>query len=1155
MSRRQENIPDHIAGRKHIIQILQEELQGPSPQGDPIDCTTEIVFKEREASYGPWKQQGSGEEILQRDGPLKRYGIGVLHPMEIPDDAPIEETPEEAEGGEGDVFTKDAQTQIDKIVDQSGDDSAIDATSDDLDLANANQYRPSTIGISFLADLRNEDTLRVRVTGGRYDPKIISVAGTQRSWWLRRPLKVITSFSAQTLNEQTGLIPATTSESTNTEGLILSIEVFVRPSNHGRLITVCAVNRTYHTGLIDTRCVFQVQLSATIDNASGSAGILPYSTPEKQQPDEEEESLALLYRSVQTYAVGHGCAADWEKPVSGRTQRVSAESLPEYEVPSITAEVSRRDGTPLRIRMALLAGLTKNEDPFDALNELANEYEAWIKERTKEAAQLPFAHQAAAQRHLAACARCLERMRGGIAYLQRDTTALSAFQLANHAILLQQLRQHREPRRLSFDARTHRIVFDKAYDEPDLLNTGTRGSWYAFQAAFLLASVISTADPAAPDREAVELIWFPTGGGKTEAYLGLAAFSMFLRRLRNPTDTGVNVLTRYTLRLLTAQQFQRAAGLACAMEYLRQRDTNQQELGETPFTIGIWLGSASTPNTRQSARKILARLARGEREAENPFLLDRCPWCGAQMGPIKHSRRPPRSVPRVLGYERSKDSVILRCTDQLCPFHRQLPVYVIDEDIYAHRPTIVIGTIDKFAMLAWRPEARSLFGIDSHGKRSCSPPGLIIQDELHLIAGPLGSLAGLYETIIEELCTDHRATPSIRPKIVSSTATIRRYEDQIRHLYARTDTALFPPPGLKAGDSFFARYARDTTGTLLPGRVYLGVHGSGLGSLQTAQVRTITALLQAPMSLPEAARDPWWTLVTFFNSLRELGTTLSLFQSDIPNRFKAVRQRLGIPWQEVRRLTNVRELTGRLRSDEVPQAIQALDVPYGSNELPVDVCLASNIIEVGIDISRLSLLCVVGQPKTTAQYIQVTGRVGRIWNERPGLVVTIYSPSKPRDRSHFEQFRSYHERLYSHVEPTSVTPFSAPALDRALHAILTIYARHLGDADLAQSPYPYPGDLVDRASDLIRARVDLVDPNEREACEEILKRRAAQWRRWERTRWSSTQATQDAPLLREAGGYVPREWVRLSWPTPTSMRTVDAECDAIITSLYLNEEP
>jgi hypothetical protein len=304
----------------------------------------------------------------------------------------------------------------------------------------------------------------------------------------------------------------------------------------------------------------------------------------------------------------------------------------------------------------------------------------------------------------------------------------------------------------------------------------------------------------------------------------------------------------------------------------------------------------------------------------------------------------------------------------------------------------------------------------------------------------------------------------------------------------------------------------------------------------------------------EDERDPWWTLMVFFNSLRELGTTLSLFQSDIPDRFKVLRIRLGIPWDQVRNIWNIRELTGRLRSDEVPQAIAALEIPYGSTQRPVDVCLASNIIEVGIDINRLSVLCVVGQPKTTSQYIQVTGRVGRRWEERPGFVVTIYSPSKPRDRSHFEKFQSYHERLYSRVEPTSVTPFSPPTLDRALHAVLTVYARHLGDQRLAQCPYPYPSHLIERVREIVRSRAAIVDPEERDHCDRLLQRRAQEWQRWERTRWTGNFQAQDAPLLREAGAYVPREWARLSWPTPMSMRNVDAECDAIITSSYLTEE-
>jgi hypothetical protein len=190
------------------------------------------------------------------------------------------------------------------------------------------------------------------------------------------------------------------------------------------------------------------------------------------------------------------------------------------------------------------------------------------------------------------------------------------------------------------------------------------------------------------------------------------------------------------------------------------------------------------------------------------------------------------------------------------------------------------------------------------------------------------------------------------PKIVSSTATIRRYGKQVRDLYGRDTVSLFPPPGLKASDSFFAQYAKQPDGSLAPGRIYLGVHAPGLGSLQTAQVRAFTGLLQAPLALPEDARDPWWTVLAFFNSLRELGTTLSLFQSDIPDYLKVIRNRTGTPPDRIRRLRNMKELTGRLPSEEIPLAISMLEAEYGGRRAPVDVCLASNIIEVGIDIDR-----------------------------------------------------------------------------------------------------------------------------------------------------------------------------------------------------------
>jgi hypothetical protein len=412
-------------------------------------------------------------------------------------------------------------------------------------------------------------------------------------------------------------------------------------------------------------------------------------------------------------------------------------------------------------------------------------------------------------------------------------------------------------------------------------------------------------------------------------------------------------------------------------------------------------------------------------------------------------------------------------------------------------------------------------------------------------------LAGLYEPVIEELCTDRREGKTDRPKLVTSTATIRRSEQQILGLYGRTRSELFPPRGVDADDSFFARYARGPDDRLRPGRLYVGIHGPGLGSLQTAQVRAFAALLQAPMALDPADQDAWWTLAVFFNSLRELGTSLSLLQSDIPDYLKVLRNRLGLRPEDVRRLWNVLELTGRLRNDEIPRAMEELEVPTTGSHRAVDICLASNIVEVGIDIDRLSVMAVVGQPKTTSQYIQVTGRIGRRWWERPGLVATLYSASKPRDRSHFEKFRTYHERLYAQVEPTSVTPFAPPVLDRALHAVLVAYVRQKGTEDAG--PRPVPDELIAAAEGLLAARVSVVDAAETENLEQVFGARYNEWRRWRRIEW--TRASDgEIPLIRPAGSYATRAAARLSWPVPQSLRNVDAECRAEITTAYIHDE-
>ncbi|GAA6616838.1 helicase-related protein [Scytonema sp. NUACC26] len=1155
-------MPDHITNRDKIIQALREELVGPSPQGKPINCSGEITFQDNEEFYQPWRQD-NGEEILQRDPPLVRYGVGVLHPVGTPLENEDLKTSELGQNiveinhieeikADEEIITDEAKQNIEDIAKNILESPEVE--SNDFDLSTANSSKPSSMGISFLAEFPKDSILVVKATNsGCYRQKKVKVDGSERTWWLRKSIDFTVEFSAEKLCS----VPEKNWIKTEKiDGLELSFEVFSRPDRENRkgvrLLTVCLINRTTTSGRHEN-CLFQAGFTVTILSPKNEAHILPYPKPDFNLENEEEQSLALLYRKMETYAVGHGCAANWDKESSaGKVKAVIAECLPTFETPSITPDIG------IEVPMAPLAGLIPGNDGFAALEEVVSLYEQWIEDRKNDIASLYEEYQDAAYRHINECTRASERMRNGLIYLQNNTQAKRAFQFANYAILLQQICSRRdELRKAHYDTVGKRYTFSTTYQAVDPLQTDINsGKWRAFQVAFLLMSIESTAEGNIPERNTVELIWFPTGGGKTEAYLGLSAFALFMRRLKNPEDIGVSILMRYTLRLLTAQQFQRASALICAMEYLRRQ--REDELGKESFSIGIWVGGETTPNKRKDAIHALGQLQK-KSTAENPFLMNQCPWCSVQFGRYEGQQKLPSTMPKVLGYIQSRGTVIFKCPDPACEFHKHdgLPVYVIDEDVYEKRPSLIIGTVDKFALLAWSyaQKARALFGIGSNGQRVNSPPGLIIQDELHLISGPLGSVVGLYETVIEELCTDRRNGQEIKPKIVCSTATIRRYADQVKALYGREDVVLFPPPGLDAEDSFFSRYARNSVDrTLLRGRVYVGVHAPSLRSLLTAEVRTAAAILQAPVTLTPEERDPWWTFLVFFNSLRELGTSLSLLQSDIPGYLKVIRNRLDS--QQIRRLWQIRELTGRIRSDQVPEAISKLEVKCdnSNNQPPVDVCLASNIIEVGVDIDRLSLMAVVAQPKTTSQYIQVTGRVGRRWWERPGLVITIYSPTRPRDRSHFEKFRSYHQQLYAQVEPTSVTPFSPPVLDRALHAIMTTYVRQTGDEQIVKTPYPYPKNLIEQLREILIPRIQKIDEAEVENFEKVFNKRALDWENFQRVDWerNSRDAT-DIPLIRVAGEYASREWQLLSWATPMSMRNVDAECQAEITNLYLNE--
>jgi Helicase conserved C-terminal domain len=1153
-----------VEARAIMEAAVRRELFGPPadepPRGKPLDCSTgSHHFDTREDSWGLWHDASTGQEILTGTDPLHRYGIGVLfagatdHGTDIPGGQatlPAGNGVDDLAGVTGLSETDEELTEpVVEIEVKGTTEPRGEADSDDFDLTDANSFRPSAMAISFQCHVPADGSLAVTVTGAYYDRLSVEWPGLRRprTWWVRRPLELTGTIPGQVLLDETNRRKNVMLTPPGGFRITPTLQVFSRrvpghpADSTERLVTVAALNTTLGSG--PSTALFQMTFRA---EPREGLSVTPYPDVDQHEPDEEEQSIALLYRKQLTYAIGHGCAADWKADLGEPTaSAVWAEPLPAYEGVSLTPNVylTAADGSryPVTVSMEELAsGTGQGHDQVETVLRL---YAEWIADREAEIASLPSQFHLAAQRHMDRARAALDRMRAGWQLATTDPISMRAFRLANEAMLFQQLRS-------SFDKRDvqrlkdGRLIVDGPHPTPTPVPG--KGNWRPFQIAFLLASLPELVDPTHPTRSTVDLIYFPTGGGKTEAYLGASAVSLLARRLRDNGDAGTDTLMRYTLRLLTAQQFLRAAALVCVLEDIRSK--NEDELGTTSFGIGIWLGGSTTPNSWDQACENLRQLRR-DAWAQNKFLLLRCPWCGTEMGP----KPKPRGGQDVIGYELVGSKVEFRCLDRACRFggRRKLPVHVVDQDIYDSRPSIVIGTVDKFAMMAWRPEARAIFGLAYDGTRDVSPPGVIIQDELHLISGPLGSMVGLYEPIIDDLCTDKRTAEPVAPKIIASTATIRRYEEQIRGLFGREQVALFPPHGLEEGRSFFAEPAVLDSGEREPGHRYVGIMSASLGSTQTVQVRVAAATLQGAVTIPDTDKDGYWTNLNFLNSLRELGNTVSLIQSDIPDYLTGLRRREDLASPRWPRIPM--ELTGRRRSDDIPKAIEQLQLSYGDPGC-VDICLASNIIEVGVDIDRLGLMTIVGQPKTTAQYIQVSGRVGRRPDRSPGLVLTIYGAAKPRDRSHYERFRTYHQRLYAQVEPTSVTPFAAPVLKRALHAATVSHIRQ--STAISLPVYPFPGPEYDTAVGLLRERAALADPDELLTLEREQRKRASEWEKWERTTWSANVIGGDPKqgLMRYAGTLPDLKAEATIWDVPTSMRNVDAECRLEVSLDYNREE-
>ena len=1129
--------------RDQIIDIIKREFIGP----DPIDL--------------PGMIQEDGEEILSSDPPTIRYIAGILYPQKLRSDAAEEDyDPEEVES--------DDDEDNDEEDISGGTKEYLQDAEELLNLSNA--FKQSAI--SMTVAISNDDSVRIDVSAGIYKEskeKDDEKNKIYTRYW-RRPIHWTNQGKPVSLPDRYRPVPPVIIMN-NGEETDLRLHITYRYEREKYTVyTFSLVNsriaRSEHPK--DSECYFQAEFSIISDN-----GFCPL--PEHKRlsiHDEDYLSNQMMYRNVKEYAIGHGCGTVWDK-TDKKISRISSATFPEYEIKPIVP--SNIEGVSLE--MLQLSDYGDKDQIIATLKKLCDKYNDWIDKLSITAQTI--SDHGTATRHINNCKDCLNRMKDGVHLLETEEKVMLAFQLMNRAMLLQQLHYNiplQEWEIIKNEKKDGKKK--KQIDEKHILKNPVRvlpriddqntwpgddktryGKWRPFQLAFVLINLRSMFDRSSCSRSLVDLIWFPTGGGKTEAYLGLSAYTIFIRRIKDRNDSGTTILMRYTLRLLTSQQYERASSMICACEMIRKE--MEEILGTERISIGLWVGEATSPNKMSDAVAAFNKLYKGNSEG-NPFGILKCPWCGAQMG-LVDKNHVPGYYPDKSG---NKTVIKFKCdnTEYGCAFSKdgfELPMYVVDDDIYQHSPTLVLGTVDKFAMLPFIPDAQILFGI-KNGKR-LGAPDLIIQDELHLISGPLGSMVGHYETMINELCSYNDGKAVIKPKVIASTATISRAAEQCHALYGcgKENVKQFPPSGLDAGDSFFAIENKKADG-----RKYVGILAAGSTSMAVTMIRMYASLLYAGRDIKvdsEEDRDGYWTNVGYFNSIRELGQASNWVSADIVEYlhviYKRRREDLKEDYDKNRRhIRNTIELTSRIRSDKIPAYLQDLGRQYPPEERgknPVDICLATNMISVGVDVPRLGLMTVAGQPKTTAEYIQATSRVGR--SSAPGLIFTVYNPGKPRDKSHYEQFVPYHSRVYCNVEPTSVTPFSAPLRERALHALIIGMIRLEGDKAVNCDPPHIPDSrTISRIKDIISSRVNAIDPEELDVTLAHIDAVINKWKLEEPERYQDFSAGEELPLMFPAGTMRNEKWGKnRSFPTPTSMRNVDSQCEAkVIEAGYEEEE-
>jgi len=840
------------------------------------------------------------------------------------------------------------------------------------------------------------------------------------------------------------------------------------------------------TEKVNQRCFFGVEIKVE------SKLLCPYRSQSLDtELSNDIDQLNYLYRSIKDYGIGHLCSVDWN--IDDDVKWVKSEFIPTYEIPDvepiprnkdadyITDENKRlvpppllTDTKALEFKWLSTFSNVSDKEIISSLYNFVNTYELWIESLECKSSGSNFAKQ-----NIAQCKKDYNRMQSNIKLLlDGNATNMESFRLMNSAMFIQLWHGKNS---------TDEVINKEFYcNASDHLFCNFPATWRPFQLAFIIMNLDGILQR--PDdenwnarNELVDLVWFPTGGGKTEAYLGIIAFAIINRRRTERNYGGTTAIMRYTLRLLANQQFRRAMRVILTLEQLRRwNDTN---LGDEPISIGLFVGDDSLPN---KATNLLEECRKwnnitNNKRPESKIPLDRCPWCGELL---EFQNKGTESNPKI----------IFQCKNIHCTFSDELPVMLCDEYIYSTPPTLLFGTVDKFAAIGHKvstdekktsQDSRRLFG---KGALNNLPPSLIIQDELHLLLGPLGSAVSLFESAIDQLCSYKKALINgkeltVRPKIISSTATTRNTDLQIRALYDR-NVNIFPKNGIDYDDSFFAFSQRekiDGNVRFIAKRKYIGILPTGRTQM-TMQMRLIATMFVHRALFEreyvnmlsdkdvEKTMDYYHSIIAYFNSLKEVGKTDAQFYTE----FTKYTRRL---FKRVLRYNNMleclygydssfkkSELTGRLTGSEVNDQLAEVErrwnannrLPHKDNQqkvwirgtTPPDLILATNMISVGLDIDRFNTIVMNSMPRNIAEYIQASSRVAR--NDL-GLVITLHNPFRARDLSHFERFREFHEKLYYYVEPISITPFSKKSVAKYLPLYLATMIRHKY-SQLADSP-------------------------------------------------------------------------------------------------------